>query len=345
MKITIDGVLLAEADITNGRVPIKIIQTGWGSSGYYSEGLLKRDYMLFEGAQMYWNHPKSSDEWERPERDLNDFAAILREVTWQEQGIEGPGLYGVAEVFNRYLPIIEDIGQHIGISIRAIGQGSEGSAEGRDGMIVERFTEVRSVDFVTRAGAGGKVVSRFNEAASNKLTPLNILESEGQMDLKEALDTIQTQQTALTEAQGKIVTLETDIKTRDEKITALETSVSRYEEAAMVIKASEIVSEVLKESELPEVTQERIIKGASSLMVASDGKIDEEATKVAAQEAIKAEAKYLSEITGGAGVKGMGSKPISEAMSKEDHEAALVESFMAIGMSESKAKIAAAGKK
>lgn len=344
MKITIDGVLLAEADIKNGRVPIKIIKPGWGSSGYYSEGLLRREYTFFEGAQMYWNHPKSSDEWERPERDLNDFAAILRDVTWQEQGIEGPGLYGVAEVFSRYLPIIEDIGEHIGISIRALGQGSEGSAEGRDGMIIERFTDVRSVDFVTRAGAGGKVISRFNEAASNKLTHMNILESEGHMDLKEALDTIQTQQTALTEATGKITTLEADIKTREDKITTLETAVSRYKEAAMISKASDIVSEVLKEADLPEATKYRILDGTISLMVATDDEIDADATAANAQEAIKVEAKYLSDITGGAGVKGLGGKPISESASIEESEARLIESFKIMGMSDEKAKIAAKGK-
>jgi hypothetical protein len=49
------------------------------------------------------------------------------------------------------------LAEDIGVSIRAFGEIEQGEAEGREGPIITRLTEGRSVDFVTQAGAGGKV--------------------------------------------------------------------------------------------------------------------------------------------------------------------------------------------
>ena len=45
----------------------------------------------------------------------------------------------------------------MGVSIRAIGESTDGDVNGQRAKIVENFVAVRSVDFVTFAGAGGQV--------------------------------------------------------------------------------------------------------------------------------------------------------------------------------------------
>jgi transcriptional regulator with XRE-family HTH domain len=163
-----DIVPLSEGKIRrDGTIALKIIGQQWGTSGYYSKDTLERDLpQVFPlGTHMYWNHPTVTERIERPERDLNELAAVfVREPTWQENGPKGPGMYVDAKVFGGYAKAIEEIGDHIGISINAIGKKETGVAEGRKGPIVTSITAGQSVDFVTKAGAGGGIVSLFESA-------------------------------------------------------------------------------------------------------------------------------------------------------------------------------------
>ena len=48
-----------------GTIPIKIIDPGWGSSGYYSREVLQQAVnarVYAAGLQMYWTHPRNTDE-------------------------------------------------------------------------------------------------------------------------------------------------------------------------------------------------------------------------------------------------------------------------------------------
>ena len=74
-----DFVALAERAVRNdGVVNLKLIQPGWGSSGYYSQSMLERDgpKAFTRGTHMFWDHPSSTDEAARPERSLRDLAAV-----------------------------------------------------------------------------------------------------------------------------------------------------------------------------------------------------------------------------------------------------------------------------
>lgn len=340
-NITFLGSLLTEADKAVGKYPVKVIQPGWGSSGYYSETVLAASAQLFEGAQMFWNHPKSSDNYERPERDLRDLAGVLTNVRYEEANANGAGIYGDAIVFEPFREALNEIGPYIGVSIRAGGKVHEGEAEGRAGLLVEEINLVQSVDFVTRAGAGGKVLAQFAEAARS---PYNVLENaneEESMNLEEALNTIGERDntinglnTQLSEAQGQIDTLTQEL--------------ARLNEAYMLTECGAIVAAELKESDLPEVTKERIQQEAGKFMATKDEddkkkKLDKDKVKQSVQEAIKAEAEYISKLSGGINVTGMGSKghenddDLAEAID-------LTDAFKAMGLSESAAKIAANGR-
>jgi hypothetical protein len=172
---------LFEALRPDGTVPIKIISPGWGTRGYYSAEVLKRDGPKAwpAGTHMYLDHPSLTEAADRPERSLRDLAGVLETgAIWRDDHPQGPGLYADSNVFPQFREAIAAMAPHIGISIRASGTGKHGEAEGRTGSIVESITHGHSVDFVTKAGRGGEVLA-LAEAAGLELTPPADLEEAG----------------------------------------------------------------------------------------------------------------------------------------------------------------------
>jgi len=171
-------IITMEAE-ANGQVPsqylMKVIKPGWGSSGYYAESMLKRDgnSAFPRGTHMYVNHPSLSEETDRPERSLRDLGAVLMEdAHWMGDGPRGPGLYSKAKVFEAFRPFLKEAAPFIGVSIHALGTGKAGEVEGKNGMIIEKLipSPYNSVDFVTKAGAGGAVVAAIESAS-----PISVL--------------------------------------------------------------------------------------------------------------------------------------------------------------------------
>jgi hypothetical protein len=132
-----------------------------GSSGYYSAAMLKRDASVFrEGLPVFLDHPGATESYDRPERSVKDLAGRLA----SEAVYERDGLYADVEVYPHWAPVIEAMASDIGMSIRASGTVEPSQKEGVRGPIVTSLTEASSVDFVTAAGAGGKVVALLESA-------------------------------------------------------------------------------------------------------------------------------------------------------------------------------------
>jgi hypothetical protein len=155
----------APAATVTGRYRARIIEGNrWGSSGYYPQQVLERDgaKAFPAGTLTYIDHPTASDEYERPERSVRDLAGrLVTAARWESSGAGSGGLYADIEVFPHWQPVIEAMRDTIGLSIRAGGTVEEGEVAGRRGRIVTALAESdgsHSVDFVTRAGAGGRIV-------------------------------------------------------------------------------------------------------------------------------------------------------------------------------------------
>jgi hypothetical protein len=132
-----------------------------GSSGYYSAAMLKRDASVFrEGLPVFLDHPGATESYDRPERSVKDLAGRLASTAVYERD----GLYADVEVYPHWAPVIEAMASDIGMSIRASGTVEPSQKEGVRGPIVTSLTEASSVDFVTAAGAGGKIVSLLESA-------------------------------------------------------------------------------------------------------------------------------------------------------------------------------------
>ena len=149
--------VVGQAKSRDGKIirEITLIQEGWGSSGYYSAEVLERDgpRAFPPGTHMYINHPTEAERQARPERDVRDLAAVLVS-TPRMRGIE---LVAEAEIKQHWAPVIDALAEDIGTSIVANGLAEHGKAGGKEGPIIKALTEGLSVDFVTKAGAGGKI--------------------------------------------------------------------------------------------------------------------------------------------------------------------------------------------
>jgi len=283
-----DFVPLVEKSIRlDGTAPVKLIQPGWGTSGYYGPGLLERDgpKVFAQGTKMYWNHPTATEERERPERSLRDLAAELAgPAEWRADGPTGPGLYADAHVFGPFRDAVNELAPHIGVSIRAMGKANKGQAEGREGNIIEEIVSAQSVDFVTEPGAGGRVLQLF-ESARRDVAPepqeVKVNEQEAQ---------------ALRDANAQLTT----------ELEAAKAEAQRLNEALLLREARDFVASTLGAIEMPAMTRERLVEALAGKPVVVDGALDKDAYKVAIETAASGEIAYLAKIVGSGAIKGMG---------------------------------------
>lgn len=164
--------LLVEATGTAGRYLVQLIDPGWGSSGYYSPTVLAeaaRDRIFPAGLHMYADHPHADGSGvdTHGNRSVTDLWAVLEsDATLDDSG----ALVAEARVFTPYRDLVDSMRDDIGLSIRAYGSFEMGEAEGRRGQIITSIDEARSVDFVTAAGRGGRIMEMVESAAADGLT-------------------------------------------------------------------------------------------------------------------------------------------------------------------------------
>jgi hypothetical protein len=201
-----------------------------------------------------------------------------------------------------------------------------GEVGGKQGRIVEELVAAKSVDYVTQAGAGGRVLELFEAARGRMAT--NASDKEAEMEeLKGA-------QEALAKAEATLTELQESAKKRDEEL-------ARLREGLILREASDMVSESLtKSAALPDVTRDRLSVSLAQNPPIKDGALDKEALAKKIEEGIKTEVEYLTKITGKDPVTSHGSK--QEKI--EDVQAKLTEAFRGLGLSDAAAKVAAQGR-
>lgn len=208
---------------------VKIIQPGWGSSGYYSEEMLADSVAAFsKGTKMYVNHAAAGET----SRKVEDLAGVFKtDAEYMAEGPDGAGLYTSVEVFDSFAPFLEEIAPYIGVSIFAKGQAKPGVAEGREGPMITKIDKALSVDFITEAGAGGKILQKLAEAKKeNEALSTQLSEAKAEnFCLKELKDN------KLPEESKTIIIEQVVLKALDNDLTevfkeALEAEVEKIEE-------------------------------------------------------------------------------------------------------------------
>ena len=305
----------------DGTIFTALITEGQGTSAFYHAHQIKRDTPLFEGAHCYLDHPTTTEQVTRPERSVRDLAAVVHNPRYLEAGPEGPGAYGDVEVLAPWRPYIEEIAPHIGMSIRASGTTKVENIGGKNTVVAERFTAVRSVDFVTKAGRGGKLVPMTESARSNAFVEAQaafdkyLKDNEIEESNVIAADFIEAMRPTegtregnmpdnkeLQEAQASVVTL------TKEKVTLTEEN-KRLSEAICLRDARNQIAVALVESTLPDVTKARLLESLPKAAPMKEAHLDAETFAAQIKDAITAETKYLQEATSAPrpGIRGMGS--------------------------------------
>ena len=148
---------------------VVLIEPGWGNpkdNHYYPADVLKRDAAVFDGVKMYESDhrpgEKSTRTWVSTVTGIKAFTddgAPIATVSVHERSfaerllaLEADGLLGKMEC-----------------SILATGNRRKGEVDGKKANVVEAITSAESVDWVTRAGAGGRALALAESAGGDTL--------------------------------------------------------------------------------------------------------------------------------------------------------------------------------
>jgi hypothetical protein len=283
----------------DGTMFIKIIGPGKGSSGRYSREVLERDIpkVFPKGTHMYADHPTATEEAERPERSIQDLAAVfVDDPVYLVDGPEGEGSYVSVKPFPDHVGAVEAKASSIGVSIN----GNGNATFGKDGVPdITAITEGHSVDFVTKAGAGGAIVS-LKEAARAAKT---------------AGTTLQENQVTEAEAQQ----LREAARANEERAKEAE---RLLQEARLAPQITAFVTAELSGIEMPEATRSKLTESLAKAPVLKDGAIDQDGYRKAITEAVKSELEFAQkaygfgtgEITGAGGTAAKTAVPVLEGV-------------------------------
>lgn len=340
--------------VTKGRATVTIIKPGLNASGerYYPAATLARDYRVFEGAKMFADHPTRAAEESRPERSVRDWVGTLQNVR-----IGGDGaVIGEAVIVEPWmrdkLALMREQGllEQMGISILGVGLASPAEVDGVQTRLVERIVRARSVDFVTEPGAGGGVLIyesvppddvdliSWSDLRERRPDLVRQCEQEMRIQLKEASSmdkaTITTQADERGELQKKIAEMELAIATltgeRDalqQKLTDAEKAVGDLTQAQEAANVQAAIKEAVGKAPLPEIARDRLLQ-----------RFVEAKTADGLEDAIAAEADYVARLTEAGKPRAMGRSATPEESD------ALKRAFLAGGMTEAQAEIAARGR-
>ena len=142
-----------------GRIRIRLIDAGQGSSGFYPPATLRSaaEQRVFPaGTHVHLDHPSRATQDEP--RSTKDLIGVLAEDAVYDP--DQQALDADAEIYSAYRQAVTDMKDDVGMSIRAAAE----YVDGPTGRVITRLVEGLSVDVVTKAGRGGKILEILEHA-------------------------------------------------------------------------------------------------------------------------------------------------------------------------------------
>jgi hypothetical protein len=292
--------------IASGIIPVRIIKPGFNTSKSrnYTKSAVKDIVALFEGAKQYANHATKSEEKERPERDIRDWVATLKNIHITKEGAAAGEAHIHAGWFKEMVKGLSEAGtlNKLGVSINSIGKGSRQKVDGTETFVVESLVDhpFKSVDFVTEAGAGGQVgIKESTEVVDAYLIDAVKLK-ETRPDLVTELETEfkdknKSEVNKIMEAEQEIKTLKESVETLTKEKAELQVKITEAEKGKAKIEAQAKINEAVSKSALPDAAKAKLLEVH---------KEDTDATRIDGD--IKAESDYLAKLAESGKVKNLG---------------------------------------
>ncbi len=257
----------AVSSVRNGKAAICFITAGQGESGYYTKEVLKESVSLFKDKPMYVDHEEVKPRALYWVGDINS-------VRYEESGIDGPGLYGIASVQPRWRSFVEGmLDSKGGVSIRARGKSDEKG-------VVRSITSVGSVDYVVRAGRGGRIMSLLESALDENSNNSNVEDND--MSDKEKKEEAQLAEAKVAE-EAKAAEEVKEAKALAEAKAAEEVATKAAAEAKALAEAKTDVAKAVDTDALVEklskVIDERLDKFENRLKLVERESSDREIVK------------------------------------------------------------------
>lgn len=154
-------------EVTGRRWKAKLIAGDTqGTTAFYPADVLEAQGpgIFTKGTPIFLDHQTPEERELKPYGSVQNFAGELAEDAYYD----GDGLYAEIEVFENHAPLIKALSSKIGMSIRALVKTEREERGGRMVPVAKEFIRARSVDFVVKAGAGGKLVQVLESAQNDE---------------------------------------------------------------------------------------------------------------------------------------------------------------------------------
>ena len=337
-SVSVDVKEATRESLAKGIIPVRILQPGFnvGKGRFYTDQAVKDAARVFENTKMYANHPTDAEERARPERDIRDVAAVLKNTRLSPLGNAVGDAVGSLPWLKEMAVSLFDAGclDQLAVSINAVGKGYRGKIEDVDTFIVEGLTKGRSVDFVTEPGAGGRagLMESVEKSTIDTLTvDLDTLK-EVRSDLVDAI---------LAEYQGKnnvevkkkmelqetVDTQKATIDTLTKEKAELEKKIAEAATAKAKADAQALIKEAVAKAALPEAAKARILD-----------QFKEAVTAEGVDAAVKAESDYIATITESGKVRNLGSSVPDPDKGRKALKESFKQEYLSQGRTEAEAE-------
>jgi hypothetical protein len=277
----------------DGTALVRFITPGEGSTGHYSAEVLRRDVgeAFPAGTQMFINHPTDAEKAARPEGDLMRLGAVFTSpAEYKESGPEGPGAYATMKVLEKHRAFINEAAAFTGLSIRAACEGRTRPGKSPE---ITRIVKGHSVDFVTRAGRGGKVVQAFEAAGRGEYVSGFLSTEPVQIETKENAPPMSTENKTTVEGNPALIAA---LQTAEAATKATKGLLARV----LIGDAKEAAGELLdtagvKDSTIRAKIMQRVIE---NIPVLESGDFDAIKLGVRVKEVSESEFAYLRSVVG-----------------------------------------------
>lgn len=330
MAMFIEGGEIAEARPEGKRreVEVTIIKAGNGNptnGHYYSAQMLEEAASKgqFSNAHIYADHENDMQALRKRGgvRSSRDLVGIIRETWWDA---EDQSVKGNATILRDWVwEIIEADHNVLGLSISGVaGSIRRDKVAGALRNIVESIRVVKSVDLVTRAGAGGKI-NRILESMQEDIMALEAITLD---DIKEhrpdLIEAAVAEHDAAGNAPATLTVEEHEAKlaeavaaaekaARDKAIEETETRIAAEREAEDRKRENlAVVESLVSEAGLPERTSARLTRDFTEK---AEGDTPTDDLREALQSAIKEAKEELAEAAGSGEIEGMGGSSLEES--------------------------------